>query len=99
MTTHIISRRFTAAEAAKFCDYIMDNMSPEELNAPMPPEPQLTGDGIKTDRWKFLPPDFVAKWSTYREIPPTLSIRVLRWLASHRLTSGLLRFIRRRFRI
>lgn len=99
MTTHVISRRFTALEAAKFCDYIINNMSQKELDTSVPPKPKLTGERIIKDRWKSLPPEFIAKWSTYRETPPTLSIRILKWLASHRVTSGLLRFIRRRFRI
>lgn len=77
----------------------MDSMTSEELDAPMPPRPELTDQCVVEDRWKSLPPDFIDKWSAYREIPPTLSIRILRWLADHRLTSGLLRFIRRTFRV
>lgn len=99
MTTHIISRRFTALEAANFCDYVIENMSPEQLDAPMPLEPEPAEQRVVKDRWESLSPDFVARWSTYREIPPTLSIRILRWLADHRLTSGLLKFVRRTFGI
>ncbi|KAF8886812.1 hypothetical protein BD779DRAFT_608479 [Infundibulicybe gibba] len=97
MTTHIVTRRFTAPEALKFCSFIRESLTVKELDTRLDPEPQR--DGYCRDRWAHLPPDFVRTWSAYRESPPSYQIRVLRWIGCWDLGWRLLRFIRGFLRI
>ncbi|KAF8589799.1 hypothetical protein K439DRAFT_1612378 [Ramaria rubella] len=91
MTTHIISRRFTAHEAFSFCEFIRESLSPHELRISLPPDPM---QGPIDNHWESLPKDFVATWGSYRVPPPSFFIRVLRWLSRSRL-EPFLRFFRR----
>jgi hypothetical protein len=79
MTTHVVAKRFSAAEAYAFCQRIRPSLSAEELSIPIPPFPDGTW---KLDRWKDLPVEFVKAWSDYRETRPSFISRVLRWIGS-----------------
>ncbi|KAF8589797.1 hypothetical protein K439DRAFT_1628319 [Ramaria rubella] len=91
MTTHIISRRFTAHEALSFCEFICDSLSLHELQLSLP------RDSVRSpidDHWESLPKDFIVTWGSYRVPQPSFLTRVLRWLSRSRL-EPLLRFFRR----
>jgi hypothetical protein len=79
MTTHVVAKRFSAAEAYAFCQRIRPRLSDEELSMPIAPFPDRSK---KLDRWKDLPVEFVEAWSEYRETQPAFIRRVLRWIGS-----------------
>jgi hypothetical protein len=79
MTTHVVAKRSSAAEAYAFCQRIRPSLSVEELSMPITPFPDQSKE---LDRWKDIPVEFVEAWSDYRETPPKFVRRVLRWIGS-----------------
>jgi len=94
MTTHLVAKRFSAAEAYAFCQRIRPSLSAEELSSPIPLE-----RGERPDRWKDLPAEFVDAWSDYRETRPTFKRRVLWWIGSSNIGWYMLYWVRRVLRI
>ncbi|KAF8890484.1 hypothetical protein BD779DRAFT_274719 [Infundibulicybe gibba] len=94
MTTHVVERRFTASGALEFCESIMKDLPPSELQKVLPPEP-VDGGPYAVDRWEGLPVEFSKIWSAYRETPVSYRIRILRWIGDWQLGWRLMYWIRR----
>ena len=95
MTTYDLSSRFSAQDAADFCEYIVASSTAEQLQqAPPKTNPKFYESGLKVP-WELLDPTFVSTWSYYRI--PTLRVqtRALRWMASFRLGKTFIELIRR----
>ncbi|KAK0490301.1 kinase-like domain-containing protein [Armillaria novae-zelandiae] len=65
MVTRTVSNRFTASEALAFLDDFLPSV---HLGTPVPTD-FLAGYYEQYDRWKDLPPEFIQRWSSYREPP------------------------------
>ncbi|KAG6819160.1 hypothetical protein H0H93_014774 [Arthromyces matolae] len=96
MTTWDVSQRFTAAEALTFLDEHVGpcTVSQDAMiwDIPRDSYPKMHGT---FDRWKDLRPDFVQKWSAYRETPTPLHIRLLRKICEPNWGYWLVRLFRR----
>lgn len=99
MTTHVVSDRFTAAEALDFVNYIADKSSLDDLKVPI--KARTTGPYVRdiSAYWRQLPPDFVAQWQHYRQPPLRLLTRFLRFLCGYQTCWRVVLAIRRSLRI
>jgi hypothetical protein len=77
MTTHVLRKRFTAAEALEFFAGIYGTLSQDQLNAPAPPmyDPS-TRHAINP--WAGVPESFAKAWAPYRSPDVSLATLVLR---------------------
>ncbi|KAH8092593.1 hypothetical protein BXZ70DRAFT_950601 [Cristinia sonorae] len=81
MTTRNLAKRCTAEEALSFFEE-MTRLYPArglECSKERPTVPPYD----LSNRWDCLPPEFVSKWSHYREPPIPKRVLVLRWLYNH----------------
>ncbi|KAG6867196.1 hypothetical protein C0993_012328 [Termitomyces sp. T159_Od127] len=95
MTTRNITRRFKASEALQFFEEQVVPLTPERVLsfAAESNHRYVTYDYY--DRWKYLDPDFVAKWAAYREPPVPYHIRFLRKICSSAWVFRIVSSIRR----
>ena len=80
MTTHDLTRRFTADEALDFFQNEYSTLREEQLNRPVTPD----RGGSSFDYWDHMPPYLAEKWAHHRTPPVPLSYPVLRWLCKRR---------------
>lgn len=96
MVTRDVESRFTAEDALSFLrdrraemDDIQLMREPEEFRNEM-----LSNDYETYDRWEGLPPDFVLRWSHFREPKLPYWTKALRWLCSFPWIENAVRFLR-----
>ncbi|OBZ77041.1 hypothetical protein A0H81_03750 [Grifola frondosa] len=99
MTTHVISQRFTAAQAYAFWIEFVRSLSDEELSAEV--TVSIYGDDKMTveECWNRIPPAFAKLWSHYRSPSIPNSIRLLHWVCSYETGARFVRYVRKTFRI
>ena len=76
MTTHDLTRRFTADEALEFFQNEYSQLTEEQLNCFATPD----RGGSKFNRWDHIPPHLAEKWACHRTLPLPPSYPVLRWI-------------------
>lgn len=100
MTTHIVSDRFTAAEALGFVNYIASSSSLDDLEATIRPcAMDLKKFRDLSPYWKLLPRQFVSQWQHYRQPPATLFTRLLRRLCHYERCWKVIHTVRRCLRM
>ncbi|OBZ77645.1 hypothetical protein A0H81_02476 [Grifola frondosa] len=99
MTTHIVSQRFTAAQAYDFCKSIVQDLSESDLNASV--SLLIYGHRSMTlqECWEKVDPEFAASWSHYRSPPVPRGIRFLYWICSFDVGAQIVSCIRRTIRV
>ena len=90
MTTHDLTRRFTADEALDFFQNEYSILREEQLNRPVTPD----CGGSSFDYWDHMPPYLAEKWAHHRTPPVPLSYPVLRWLCKRRPMEHVVPWIR-----
>ncbi|EIW56464.1 uncharacterized protein TRAVEDRAFT_73041, partial [Trametes versicolor FP-101664 SS1] len=95
MTTHVVSERFTAAEALYFIHRIETDTTPEILQSPITLEQNYLAMNDPSLYWSCTAPEFQSAWSSHRPPPFSLRIRLLRWLGSTVRSYKFLKLVRR----
>lgn len=98
MTTHVVSERFTAAEALDFVEYIASSSSADDLQVGIKAQTSVYVDNISA-YWEQLPSDFLAEWSKFRQPPVPLITHLLRTICRYETCWNIVHFIRRSLRI
>ncbi|KNZ79935.1 hypothetical protein J132_08412 [Termitomyces sp. J132] len=95
MTTRYIERRFKASEALQFFEEeVLSNTAEHVLSSSLPPR-TATGAFDTFDRWAGLDPNFVDKWSAFREPPVPLHLKCLRYVCEYPWIFDAVSFVRR----
>lgn len=95
MTTHLISRRFTALEAANFIEDIYAGLSEATLSLPITLEPNWDSCTNAQLYWSQTRPEFADQWSSYRTPERTWAARFLDWFGDMPVGWLILTFTRR----
>jgi hypothetical protein len=90
MTTHDLTRRFTADEALEFFQNEYSELTEEQLNHLVAPN----RGGSRFNCWDRIPPHLAVKWACHRTAPVPLSYPVLRWLCRRRPMEHVVPWIR-----
>ncbi|KAI0369723.1 hypothetical protein BV20DRAFT_945797 [Pilatotrama ljubarskyi] len=99
MTTHVISERFTAPEAADFIDFILAQVSQATLDKSLTVYPEWEC-GADTDiYWSRTTPEFSARWKQYRTPKRSWFVGVLDRITDLPIAWRLLCSIRYKLRI
>ncbi len=99
MTTHVVSRRFSAQEAL---DFFMDNIeSPPQDVLDAPVTLRVDYDTMLNPElyWSKLAPPLQAHWSRFRAPPLPRWWHFLNWLMRFPACASIVEFVRRIFRI
>lgn len=83
MTLPDASRRLTAEQALQFYHHRRNELSPDDIHAPIPPSYMSYYKKDHKDPWEGLSEGFVRRWAMYHATPPSISTRVLRWLCRY----------------
>ena len=90
MTTHYLTRRFTADEALDFFQNEYSTLREEQLNRLVTPD----CGGSNFDCWDRIPPRLGEKWACHRTPPVPPSYPVLHWLCKRRPMEHVVPWIR-----
>ena len=83
MTTHVISQRFTAAQALSFWEEAIKSIPRTEWETPVPErDPSIVPPTLDEFWDKFTPTGFAERWKMYRSPPVPLMTRVMQWICS-----------------
>lgn len=98
MTAPVISNRFTAAEALRFVNLIIESSSVEDLQS-TPLKQTIVPVTDLSSYWKSLPQEFVWQWRHFRQPPISLFTRLLRWVCRYETCWRIVYTVRRCLRV
>ncbi|KAG6835654.1 hypothetical protein H0H93_016095 [Arthromyces matolae] len=91
MLTRDVPRRFTAQQSLDFFDTVVyPGTSQEQLDLGVEEPPREP-----IDRWTGLDPEFLERWSSYRERPLPLTTQILRFICEYPWILHTIAFIRK----
>ncbi|KAI0630194.1 hypothetical protein C8Q77DRAFT_1136856 [Trametes polyzona] len=99
MNTHIIADRFTASEAARFFEEIVAQTPQSVLDTPMTMEQQKFWVYHPDLYWSQKPPEFRARWASFRMPPRSWFKQALLRVATNPVGWPVLQCVRTKLRI
>ena len=90
MTTHDLTRRFTADEALEFFQNEYSQLTKEQLGC----HTYYDSNRSSSECWDLIPRHLAEKWACHRTPPVPLSYPVLRWLCKRRPMEHVVPWIR-----